>query len=235
MSVLSKSFAKEAPAVLDEGAWHDKLKKNTVFTEYQQTLMFVMNNSHHTLTQERRKEAADTLLAYITKTATAEGAQQLGQQAIEFALTETAFYIESNKFDIAFLKASLAQPQHKEEKDHAISKIEMKQEQIVRYTHENESMQDAEKNLSPEALGAALLAKLAVRARKEGLTEAGQQAYEVLSGNFDLPGLTTAALASKAAEYFSLPAHLGAAKQKPASKAATKMAYSFPAKGAKLH
>lgn len=231
MSALSKSFAKEAPAVLDEGAWHDKLGKNTVFTEYQKTLMFVMNNSHPGLPEDRRKESARTLLSYIAKSANAETVRKLGQQAIEFALTETAFYIEGNKFDIAFLRASLAQPQHQEDKNHALCKIDMKQEQIVRYTFENESMQDARKNLAPEALGAALLAKLAVRAKKEGLAEEGQQAYDILAKNLDLQTSIAAALASKAAAYYSLPAHLDGAKQKPAAK----MAGTVISGGRKLH
>jgi len=201
---VSKQFkAAASPAVLDDKAWQAELEQNTSWIDYQRTVMNVMHNGDPRAAAELRNAAVARVIECIEKNNTPEAAAKLGAQAFAYALCEVKGYVEREAFDVEFATAALNIGPDKRQQDDLKYDIELASDHLVQHLGELNVIKSAQKHVSAEDFGVALLARLLARASNTGFKAEAEALRAKLDANFEVAEAVQNTLKAGAGDYFN--------------------------------
>lgn len=201
---VSKQFkAAATPAVLDDKAWQEALGRNTAWIDYFRTVMDIAQNGDPRAGEERRGAAIFKVVEYIEKNATPEAVAKLGAQAFDYAICEAKGSLERFAFDLEFAQAGLNLGPTKSSRADLEYDIEVASEKTVQSMGELNMLQSAQKHVSAEDFGVALMARLLARASLNGFKGEADILRGKLDAQFEVAEAVGNTLRSGAGDYFN--------------------------------
>lgn len=213
---VSKKFkAAATPQVLDDKAWQAELEQNTSWIEYHRTVMEIMQNGDPRAAAEKRAAALARATDFIEKNNTPEAAAKLGAQAFAYAICEVKGYVEREAFDVEFATAALNIGPSKQQQEDLKYDIEMASDHLAQHMGELNLLKSAERHVSAEDFGVALMARLLARASLNGFKAEAEAMRGKLDANFDVAEAVGNTFRAGAGDYFNFAVMTEDGKPKP--------------------
>ncbi|MEZ0262507.1 MAG: hypothetical protein ACAH80_16000 [Alphaproteobacteria bacterium] len=213
---VSRQFKTAAtPVVLDDVAWQAELDKNTSWITYHRAVMDIIQNGDPRAGEQRRGAAIFKVIDFIEKNNTPEAAAKLGEQAFAYAICEAKGSLERYAFDLEFAQAALNLGPSKKARADLEYDVEVASEKTAQFMGECNLLQAAQKHVSAEDFGVALMARLLARASNTGFKAEAETLRGKLDANFDVAEAVGNTLRSGVGDYFNFSVMTEDGKPKP--------------------
>lgn len=201
---VSKQFkAAASPQVLDDRDWQEALGRNTAWIDYFRIVMEIAQNGDPRADEQRRGAAIFKVVDYIEKNATPEAVAKLGAQAFDYAICEAKGSLERYAFDLEFAQAGLNLGPTQRSRAVLEADIEEASGKTVQSMGDLNLLQSAQKHVSAEDFGVALLARLLARTSLNGFKGEAEILRGKLDAQFDVADAVGNTLRSGAGDYFN--------------------------------
>lgn len=201
--VTKKFKAAATRPVLDDAAWNAELEKNTSWITYHRAVMDIMQNGDPRAGEERRAAALFKAVDFIEKNNTPEAAAKLGEQAFAYAICEAKGSLERYAFDLEFAQAGLNLGPTKQAREDLEYDVEVASEKTAQFMGTLNMLNDAQKHVSAEDFGVALMARLLARASNTGFKAEAEALRGKLDAQFDVAEAVGNTLRAGAGDYFN--------------------------------